>query len=337
MRPRNLTITTSLALVVGLIVAMFVAMSAQAGSALTVDDLTGALEPSDLANDLVGEGIAISNVTYTGDEAAGGEFTGAANIIGFGSGVILSSGAVSSVVGPNVDDSITTSFGSAGDTDLEALSGFETFDASVLEFDFVPNTDAVAFQYVFASDEYNEYVNTEFNDVFAFFINGENCAMVDSDPVSVNTINNGNPDTGEDPTPSHAELYRNNDLDDGGGSINTEMDGLTTVLTCQSAATPGTTNHMKLAIADASDESYDSAVFLQAGSFVAVVPPTSTATATEEPEPTATEESIQLPPTGGPTSGSADSDSLVGFAALGALGLAGALAAGYALMKGRAG
>ena len=50
------------------------------------------------------------------------------------------------------------------------------------------------------------------------------------------------------------------------------MDGLTTVLTCSAPVNPGVTNHMKLAIADASDSRYDSNVFLRAGSFVGGTP-----------------------------------------------------------------
>ena len=95
--------------------------------------------------------------------------------IGFDSGVILSSGCVANVVGPNSIDDVTCENGTPGDADLDALAAFPTFDAAVLELDFVPTSDAVVFQYVFASDEYNEYVNTEFNDVFAFLINGANC------------------------------------------------------------------------------------------------------------------------------------------------------------------
>ncbi len=133
---------------------------------------------------------------------------------------------------------MTTQNGTPGDADLTALAGFTTFDASILEFDFVPATDTVFFRFVFASDEYNEFVTTQFNDVFAFFVNGTNCATVEGDPVSINTINFGRP-YGSTPN-SHPELYINNDLQDGGGSINTEMDGLTHVLTCTATVTART-------------------------------------------------------------------------------------------------
>jgi hypothetical protein len=54
----------------------------------------------------------------------------------------------------------------------------ETFDATVLEFDFVPTFSTVQFQYVFSSEEYSDFSNTSFNDVFAFFVNGVNIAVV---------------------------------------------------------------------------------------------------------------------------------------------------------------
>jgi uncharacterized repeat protein (TIGR01451 family) len=244
---------------------------------LTTEDLSGALTPDDLANALVGVGVTVSNVTYTGADIAAGTFGGGTGIVGFDGGIVLSSGDIANVIGPNVADNITADNGTAGDADLDTLSGFTTFDASVLEFDFVPDSTPIRFQYVFSSDEYNEYVNTEFNDVFAFFVNGSNCATIDDDPVSINTINNGNP-FGTDPR-SHPELYVNNDLNDGGGAIDTEMDGLTVVLTCESAVNVGVANHMKLAIADASDGIYDSNVFLQAGSLTTADPLTTGKTA----------------------------------------------------------
>jgi len=270
-----------------LAIAVGITSSVAASPALVTEDLTGPLTPDDLATDLAGVGITISNVTYTGAEVAAGRFSGGTGIIGFESGIILSSGDVANVVGPNVEDDITTVNGTAGDADLDALSGFTTYDAAVLEFDFVPETGSVIFRYVFASDEYNEYVHTQFNDVFAFLINDVNCALVDGDPVSINTINNGNP-FGSTPAENPA-LYINNDLDDEGGAIDTEMDGLTVVLTCQASVTAGETNRIKLAIADASDSILDAAVFLEAGSFVPVTP-TPTVAPEVPPTPTPTPE-----------------------------------------------
>ncbi|MCP4422896.1 MAG: PEP-CTERM sorting domain-containing protein, partial [Chloroflexi bacterium] len=187
------------------------------------------------------------------------------------SGVMLSSGDIANAVGPNMDDGITAINGTPGDPDLDVLAGVATFDAVILEFDFVPAGDTVSFNYVFSSDEYNENVGSSVNDSFGFFVNGVNCATVNGLPVSINTINNGNPyDT--DPR-SNPSFYINNDLSDGGGSLDTEMDGLTVVLTCNASVTPGSTNHIKLAIADGGDNALDSNVFLEAGSFTIPQPP----------------------------------------------------------------
>ena len=252
---------------------------------LTTEHLGEGLTPSDLVAALVGEGVEFSGVSYTGVAHAAGTFGGGDGIIGFDQGVILGSGQIADVVGPNESDSTTTNNGSPGHAGLTALGGKATFDAAVLAFDFVPDADEVFFQYVFTSEEYNEFVNSNFDDVFAFFVNGSNCAMVDEDRVSINTINGGNP-FGTNAT--RPELYRNNDLNDGGATIDTEMDGLTVVLTCQSAVEAGESNHIELAIADATDSSLDSNVFLKAGSFSTTPPDEGTdlsVTKTDEPDP----------------------------------------------------
>ena len=171
------------------------------------------------------------------------------------------------MVGPNESDTITAINEAPGDPDLDVLADATTEDASILSFTFVPADPTVTFRYVFASDEYNEFVHRGFNDVFGFFVNGTNCAKVpDTDiPVSIDTINGGNPFGSENA--SHPDLYRNNEIADGSAPIDTEMDGLTVVLTCTATVTPGEPNTAKLAIADAGDAQLDSAVFLEAGSF----------------------------------------------------------------------
>lgn len=232
---------------------------------LATEDLAGPLTPEDLVYTLVGQGITISNVRYTGADVAAGVFDGGSGIIGFESGIILSSGDIRNVIGPNVLDNAGVDNQTSGDSDLTKLSGFPTHDAAVLEFDFVPQTSNIVFNYVFASDEYNEFVHTDYNDVFAFYVNGVNCAQINGDPVSINTVNNGNPFN--TPPTDNAQYYINNDRDDGGGDINTEMDGLTIVLTCEASVKANQTNTVKLAIADASDHIYDANVFLKEGSF----------------------------------------------------------------------
>jgi hypothetical protein len=248
---------------------------------LITADLDSGLTKDDLANELVGTGggVTISDVSYIGSNVSAGTFTGGADIIGFDSGIILSTGKIVGVVGPNNDTNADHQHDGAGDADLTDLAGHETFNAAVLEFNFVPNGDKIFFDFVFSSDEYNEYVNKTFNDVFAFYVNGNNCALVDSDPVSINSINDGNPEPNENATASHPELFRNNSIKQEDGSysypINTGMDGLTVVLPCEAPVNPGVPNSMKLAIADSSDSALDSNVFIKAGSLT-TIPPTPT-------------------------------------------------------------
>ena len=272
------------ALICGLAAAAILVPASQASAALVVQDFDHGASPDGLAQQLAGQGVSISNVSYTGANRLAGTFSGGDGIIGFDSGIVLDSGFVQTlpsdstcqqgVEGPNncnedqnTDNS--NSLGLPGDPDLTALStstgGGETFDASVLEFDFVPAGGQVSFNYVFSSDEYNNFSNSSFNDVFAFFVNGTNCATVPGtgEPVSINTINNGNP--GGDPTPHNPQFFVDNVRPT--PTLDTQMDGLTTVLPCQANVNANQSNHMKLAIADASDDALDSAVFIQAGSL----------------------------------------------------------------------
>lgn len=119
--------------------------------------------PDDLVAALIGTGPdapVISNVTFSGAKIAAGTFSGGTGIIGFESGIILSSGNIASVTGPNTADNTTTNNGLGGDAELDALiPGFQTRDATVLEFDFTcEEIQVISFQYVFTSEEYNEYV-----------------------------------------------------------------------------------------------------------------------------------------------------------------------------------
>ena len=244
-------------------------------STLALNEGEPPLTIEDVAQTLLGQGVAISNVTLTGAAASAGLFAGGASTIGLNSGIILSSGSVHGAKGPNGSDNTTTAFGTEGDADLTALSGFPTHDASILDFDFVPSGDKVSFRYVFGSEEYNEFVSSQFNDVFGFFITGPgingNFALVPGtgEPVSINSINGGNP-FGTVPV-SNPSLYRNNDPNDPGpATIDIQADGMTVVLTLTATVVPGETHHMKLAIADAGDFVLDSWVFIQSGSFHAI-------------------------------------------------------------------
>jgi hypothetical protein len=248
---------------------------------LSTQDLNSGLTPANLVTALLGPGVTVSNVTFTGTNVAAGTFAGGTGIIGFESGIILSSGSVGFVPGPNTQDSTSGVNLGFGDPDLAGLiPGYTVYDACVLEFDFqCTGTQIIQFQYVFTSEEYNEWVNSPFNDVFGFFLNGVNIALIPGStgtPVSINNLNCDNPYN--PPLGSFCNLYINNrcaDIPPGlfpcTGVRDTEMDGLTVVLTAAGTLNPGV-NHIKLAIADAGDQVLDSNVFIQGQSFVCGTP-----------------------------------------------------------------
>lgn len=234
--------------------------------------ITTSTDGNALANSLLGSGVAISNVNLIGAATQQGTFTGGvASGIGIESGVILTSGNANLAVGPNNLDGAGAGTGTGSDADLAALiPGFSINDKNVLEFDFTTTSGNLYFSYVFASEEYNEYVNTSFNDVFGFFVNGVNIALLpDGHPVSINNVNCGNPFGGPG---EHCDLYNNNDPSDGGPFFNIQYDGFTDVFVASALNLGVGTHHIKLAIADAGDSILDSAVFLKAGSFTDVNP-----------------------------------------------------------------
>ncbi|MEM8860106.1 MAG: choice-of-anchor L domain-containing protein, partial [Chloroflexota bacterium] len=236
--------------------------SAQTGGLVTED--LNAHTAQELVDTLKGSGVTINSVTYTGDQIAAGKFSGGTGIIGFEDGIILSTGNISSVIGPNDEAEAGTDLDSAGDSDLDLLTGQganSTEDAAILEIEFVPDGSDVFFNFVFASDEYLEFVEQDFNDAFGFFINQTNCAIVNGEPISIKNINNN----------KNSDFYRNNPQDT--QPINTQMDGLTTVITCNASVNAGVANTLKLAIADAGDGSVDSNVFIEAGTFSTEAPP----------------------------------------------------------------
>lgn len=224
---------------------------------------------------LIGGGVITSNIEYTGNNVSRGKFWGGPGNIGIEEGIILTSGNVNKAPGPNNAGNAGFDAGEPGDSDLNAISGTSTFDACILEFDFIPQSTVVSFKYVFGSEEYHEYVN-QFNDAFGFFISGpgitgpysnnsKNIALVPltNIPVSINTINCGNPyNCGTSCT--NCQFFVNNTQQF------TQYDAFTKVLTAWANVIPCETYHIKLAIGDGVDHIYDSGCFLQKNSFSSV-------------------------------------------------------------------
>lgn len=173
---------------------------------ITTQDLDDGLTDADLVDLLLGSGISVSNISLISTSSSAGTFAGGLDIIGFDEGIVLSSGFVDDVVAPNTSDGNSIPFGgpekgnrflgTPGDVDLDAILGIPgvTFNATVLEFDFIPTNEFLIFDYVFGSEEYNEFVCSAFNDIFAFFVNGTNQALLPDGVtvVAINSVNSGN-------------------------------------------------------------------------------------------------------------------------------------------------
>jgi len=218
-----------------------------------------------LAELLAGSNLVVSNATLTGAASAHGSFINGGSQIGMTSGVLLSTGNVSTAPGPNSAGNTSNELGTAGTAQMTTLAGATTYDAITLEFDFNVQSDFIQFNYIFASEEYPEYAppqSSSYNDVFAFFISGpgitgeENIALIPNTTTAV-AINNINAIT-------NTQYYVDNT-----GGTDVSFDAFTTMLTARKdGLTPCSTYHLKLVIADAGDRKYNSAVLLQENSLV---------------------------------------------------------------------
>jgi gliding motility-associated-like protein len=232
---------------------------------------------------LAGSGVTISNYSMRCATNGSGTFTNTNTNLGMPGGVVLASGRVTNV--PNAANVFaSTQFTLTGEPQLSTLTAGTIYDPCVLEFDVVPQGPLLKFDYVFASEEYPEWVCSQFNDVFGFFISGpipgggtytnKNMALIPGTnlPVAINTVNPGTPGTssngghctGTNQTLNYSSLYINNQ-----SPINPRIvyDGMTHLLTATAAVTPCQVYHLKIAIADVADRIFDSGVFLSAYSF----------------------------------------------------------------------
>lgn len=246
-----------------------------------------------LVNDFfqAGECIDVFNFQLSGEIGQAGIFNDGDASIGISSGIVLSTGNINDIPGPNEQDGTTTSYGNIiDDPDLSILDTINSnnstpstlSDIVVLEFDFTPTVDQASFEFVFASEEYCYFSLTSFVDIFGFFVsgpgidgpyqdNGINVALVPgtNTPITAISINNFiNP-----------QYFVNNTLANGmdaGCAFGTpvapnfiEFDGYTLPLQATFDVIPCQTYHIKLAITDTTDDALDSAVFLKANSFSA--------------------------------------------------------------------
>lgn len=243
---------------------------------ITVDE---SYTPQDLVEDiLINSPCAnVFNVSVSGGNFASGEksygfFDATGTGFPFENGIILSTGKINNSPGPNSylsDDG--GSMGWNGDPDLnQALGLSNSFNATILEFDFIPLGNHISFDYIFSSEQYLSSPTSgqcNFTDGFAFLLKEasattyDNLAVIPGTniPVKVNTVRG----PGTICPPANATYFDAFNDD----NHPTNYNGQTVVLTAQADVIPGQTYHIKLVIADEGNYRYDSAIFLGGGSF----------------------------------------------------------------------
>ncbi|MGB1308011.1 MAG: choice-of-anchor L domain-containing protein [Oceanihabitans sp.] len=240
-----------------------------------------AYTPQQLIEDVLIDSDCMSNIVVT--NVIGGNFGSAEQSYGYfdatgtsfpiQSGIVLGTGRLANVPGPNDNLSDDTASGWIGDSDLEYVLGENnTHNATIIEFEFESIADQISFRYLFASEEYQEYDEStcQYSDLFGFLIKKQiepnsayqNIALVPgtNTPVKVTTVH---PDIPGECGPINEAYF--GQWNDATAPIN--FNGQTKVLTATAQVVPNERYHVKLVIADEYNYRYDSAVFLEAGSF----------------------------------------------------------------------
>tara|TARA_R110000850_G_scaffold277058_1_gene421843 strand:+ start:66939 stop:69002 length:2064 start_codon:yes stop_codon:yes gene_type:complete len=198
-------------------------------------------------------------------------------------GVLLATGDISGAPGPNTTNTWPGA-GWPGDTQLfdyiQALGidpGLTSYnDATIMEFDFTPLTDSISFNFVFGSNEYGTF-QCSFSDAFAFFledqVTGEivNMAVVPDTPtetpISVTTIrDDAHNGSCSSENPEFFDVYYGT-TGQPPATAPVNLNGHTVLMQAWQYVTPSNPYRMKLVIADRNDSSWDSAVFIEGGSF----------------------------------------------------------------------
>ncbi len=192
----------------------------------------------------------------------------------FAEGVILTTGAAfpagNTSTGPG--NVISNMNGLPGDTDLEAaLSIGGTLDATFINFNFTPLIDTIDFRFLMASEEYDGMTECTFADGFAFLLrqvgtaNFINLAVLpDGTPINVTNINNSsliNNVGGAPNCDANIPFFGGYDIGE------TNYGGRTAVLTASATVIPNVEYEIRLIVADQGDSAFDSAIFIEAGSF----------------------------------------------------------------------
>ena len=226
----------------------------------------------DMANAIFGSGIQVIRATCSGDPAASGTYTGALSTLGNVSsgglvssdtGVILSTGNATDFTNSSgttntntaTDTGVNLANGIDGDPLLNSVAGQSTFDGAILTADFIPDGDMITMQFVFSSEEFPEYISSNVNDAFGVWVNGTfiPVTVTTSGIVAIDEINQNR----------NQNLYQSNTAD----QFNTEMDGVTRILSFKAPVNPGQVNTIRIGIADGGDAIYDSNLLIMGESI----------------------------------------------------------------------
>lgn len=237
---------------------------------IRVTECNDTLTPAKIVrNYFIGEGILVSNIVFKGDPDALAIFTDTGARLGFNEGIILSTGLARHVCGPNSRDNTGANFARHSFLDEDMKTKTDMCDGAVLEFDFVPQKDSILFDFVFGSEEYPEFVNHEFNDIFAFYVYKKTPPrskaynmgkLPNGKTVMINNVNDR----------TNGQWYIANNLPTMPLYDYIEYDGLTTMLTAAANVEPYKTYHLKIIIADLGDCEYDSGVLLRSRSMSSI-------------------------------------------------------------------
>ena len=233
-----------------------------AASELPIETMREGTNAINLAESIFGNGVTVNSATYSGDIDSAGTYSNADTLMpGVApgdSGIIMSTGNAQDFTNSRgssnrSDSTSTNTSGVNNDAQLNAAAGTRTYDASILDVNFTPDSDLMTMQFVFSSEEYPEFQNSIYQDFFGVWINGQEVQLAvgngDMDPGNINTSNNIN-------------MFVNNTND----AYNTEMDGFTITMTLTMNVIPNIPNTMRIAIADVSDTGYDSNLMIAANS-----------------------------------------------------------------------
>lgn len=224
--------------------------------------------------------MLIRNIKYRGSDFSIASFVNESPEVLIDKGLILSTGDVFDAMGPNKKPNTGVRASGMRDQDLQSIATSIVIDATVLEFEILALRDSLSFEYVFASEEYPEYVNQGVNDVFGFFVkelnsralSPHNIALLDDGRTTV-SIDNVNHRVNE-------EYFLKSDFFEGKSlqfwEQNREMmmrarvfefDGFTVPLEAKAYLKAGKWYQFKIAISDVGDRYFDSAVMIKAQSF----------------------------------------------------------------------